>query len=203
MKELEIIVVVDESSDKTDEVADSYSRKYNNIKAIHRESGIRGLGSALKDGTKAAKGKYVVWVMGDNSDDLSTIPEFIKKLKKEYDMVFGSRYMKGGSSGDLNAFKRILSFGYTYISSILFGLKVHDITNAFRAFKKEVFNNIALESNDFAICAEFAIKTHLKGYKLGEVPTSYTKRRIGKSKFNLLNTGVAYIKIFKYKFKGV
>lgn len=196
----EIVIVDDSSSDKTGLIADSYAKRYKNIRVIHRKKGINGMGAALKDGTKMAKGKYIVWVMGDSSDSLKTIPLFIEKLKKGYDMVFGSRYIKNGSSGDLEASKAILSSGYTFIASLLFGLKVHDITNAFRAFRKEVFNNIKLESNEFEISPEFAIKAHLKSYKLGEVPAAYQKRKAGKTNFRMLKMGVSYIKLLKYRF---
>jgi glycosyltransferase involved in cell wall biosynthesis len=181
-------------------LADSYSRKHKNIKVVHRGKGINGMGAALKEGTRIAKGKYIVWVMADNSDDLNAIPKFVSKLKDNFDMVFGSRYIKNGSRGDLGAFKAILSSGYSFAAGLIFGFESHDITNAFRAFKKEIFNNIALESNDFAISPEFAIKAHLKGYRLGEVPTTYKNRKAGTTKFRLIKMGAAYCRLFKYKF---
>lgn len=196
----EIVIVDDSSSDKTWPIADSYSRRYRNIRVVHRKKGINGMGAALKDGTRVAKGRYIVWVMGDNSDSLKTIPLFIDKLKKGFDMVFGSRYAEGGSSGDLEMSKAIMSSGYTFIAGLVFGFKVHDITNAFRGFKKEVFDNINLESNEFGISPEFAIKAHLRAYKLGEVPAIYKKRKAGKTNFKMLKMGINYIKLFKYRF---
>ena len=201
LKDFEIVIVDDNSSDKTGSLADSYSRRYDNIRVVHRGKGINGMGAALKEGTKIAGGKYIVWVMADNSDDLAAIPKFVGKLKNNFDMVFGSRYIKGGSRGDLSAFKAILSSGYSFAAGLIFGFKAHDITNAFRAFKKEIFNNMALESNNFAISPEFAIRAHLKGYKLGEVPTTYRNRKAGASKFRLIKMGAAYCRLFKYRFK--
>jgi glycosyltransferase involved in cell wall biosynthesis len=201
LKFYEIIVVVDSSADRTGKIAYSYARKFKNVRVFHRESGIKGFGVAIKDGTQAARGKYVVWVMSDNSDDLSTIPRFIESLK-EFDVVFGSRYIKG-SSADLGAIKSLFSSGYSFVARILFNIKTRDITNAFRAFKKEVFNNLNLESKDFAICPEFAIKAHLKGYKLGEVPTTYKSRVSGQQKSSLLKMSIPYIKILMYRFKGL
>ena len=196
----EIVIVDDSSSDNTRLIADSYAKKHKNVKVIHRKKGINGMGAALKEGTKTAKGKYIVWVMGDSSDSLKSIPLFIGKLKEGYDMVFGSRYVKGGTSGDLEVSKAVLSSGYTFIAGLLFGFKVHDITNAFRAFRKEVFNKIRLESDEFGISPEFAIKAHLKGYKLGEVPAAYHKRKAGKTNFRMLKMGISYIGLFKYRF---
>lgn len=201
-KDFEIVIVNDNSSDKTGEIAESYSMKYKNIKVIHRKKGVNGMGAALKEGTKAANGRYVVWVMGDNSDDLTTIPKLIKKIEEGHDIVFGSRYIENGSSGDLEFVKAFLSSGYSSISRLVFGFKVHDITNAFRAFKKKVFDSISLESNNFAISPEFAIKAHLKGYKLGESPTTYSNRKAGATKFRFIKMGVEYCKLLKYKFKN-
>jgi dolichol-phosphate mannosyltransferase len=194
----EIIITDDASKDRTGTIADSYAKKHRFIRAIHRKKGINGMGAALKDGTRAAKGDIIVWLMGDNSDDLQTIPKMIEKIKEGNDVVFGSRYMAGGSSGDLEPVKALLSSGYTRTTRFLFGLKVHDITNAFRAFKKSAFNSISLSSNDFGISPEFAIKATLKNLKLAEVPTTYKNRKAGQTKFRLLKMGLVYLRLFKY-----
>ena len=199
-KEAEIIVVNDHSSDDTERIANTYAKKYSNICVIHRKKGNRGMGASLKEGTRFAKGRYVVWIMGDNSDDLTTIPGMILKLEKGADVVFGSRYMRGGSSGDLDAIKALLSSGYTLATRLVFGVKVHDITNAFRGFRKQAFDQIHLESDDFAISPEFAIKAQRLGFKLDEVPTTYKNRVAGKQKFKMIKMGLAYTKLFKYRF---
>ena len=98
-------------------------------------------------------------------------------------------------------FKSILSSGFTSISRIIFGIKVHDITNAFRGFRREIFNSIDIKSGDFAISPEFAIKAHMRGYMLGEVPTIYTDRTKGKSKFDMMKMGIKYSKLFLLKFE--
>lgn len=190
----EIIIVDDNSSDTTPEICDNFSKKYKNIKVIHRKSNP-GMGNALKEGTKKAKGDIIIWIMADLTDDLNIIPKFIKKLK-EADMVFGSRYMKGGSAGDIGFFKKIASGGFTYLSRVFIGIKVHDITNAFRAFRKNVFDSVNLKSGDFGISPEFALKTHLKGFKLAEVPTVYKDRKKGITKFNMLKMARRYFWIF-------
>lgn len=196
----EIVIVDDNSSDNTGKIADEFSKKFTDIMVIHRKKGNNGMGFALIEGTKKARGKNIIWVMGDRSDDLSTIPRIIDKINKGFDMVLGSRYMKGGSKGDLAIDKALLSSGYTFISRLIFGIPVHDITNAFRGFRKEIFNNIKPESGDFAISPEFSIKAHMKGYKLGEIPTRYFNRKIGRTKFKMLKMGLRYVGLFKYRF---
>ncbi len=158
------------------------------------------MGASLREGTIAANGTFVVWLMADRSDDLDTISKILNRLDEGYDMVFASRYMKGGSRGDLSAVKAFLSSRFTVIARIVFGLKVHDITNAFRGFRKDVF--IVPESNNFAISPELAIKAHLRGLKLAEVPTTYHDRTSGKSKFKMFAMVIEYLKLLRYRFSG-
>jgi glycosyltransferase involved in cell wall biosynthesis len=195
----EIILVDDNSTDSTPKIADSLAKKHSKIVALHRKK-EPGMGNALKEGTKRAKGQYVVWVMGDRADNLETIPVMLRKLDFGYDIVFGSRYISGGSSGDIDPFKAFSSSGYTRLARLVFGFKVHDITNAFRAFRKEILGKIRVEAGDFAISPEFAIKAHLKGYRLGEVPTTYHNRVFGKTKFKMLKMGLRYLSLLRFRF---
>lgn len=195
----ELIIVNDNSSDKTFEISNFYSNKYPEIRTIHRKSLRNGMGAALREGTMASKGKFVVWMMADRSDNLNTIPKILDKLNEGYDVVFASRYMKGGSRGDLDPVKAFLSSSYTIIARLIFGLELHDITNAFRGFRKNIFNSVIPECDDFTISPEFAIKAHLGRVKLGEVPTDYSTRKCGKSNFKIITMMFKYMKLLKYK----
>jgi dolichol-phosphate mannosyltransferase len=195
----EIVIVDDNSSDRTAKLSDQLAKKRRDVSVIHRK-GNPGMGNALMEGTKKAKGQFVVWVMGDRCDNLETIPKMVRKLEGGYDMVFGSRYMAGGSSGDLDRLKAFSSSGYTSVARLVFGFRVHDITNAFRAFRKSILNKIEIESADFAISPEFAIKAHMAGFKLGEVPTTYHNRVFGKTKFRMMQMGLRYFSLLKYRF---
>jgi len=197
----EIVLVDDNSNDQTAEIVDNYSKKYDFIVPLHRGQEKKGMGFALIEGTKKANGDIIIWTMGDNSDDINTYHKLINKINEGYDMVFAARYIKGGSRGNLDLFKTFLSSGYSKIASLWYGTNLHDITNAFRAFKKNVFEKCNLKSGDFAISPEFAIKAHLNGFKLGEVPTTYTNRKKGKSKFKLIDMGIKYISLFKLRMR--
>ena len=194
----EIVLVDDNSTDKTGNIIDSYASKFSNIKSIHRKTEERGMGFALIEGTKKANGEIIVWTMADRSDNLDTVPKLIKKINDGYDLVVASRYMEGGSRGDLSVDKAFFSSSYTKVTRLFFGIPIHDITNAFRAFRKKIFESIRLESGDFAISPEFAIKAQLKGFKLGEVPTTYYNRKLGRTKFKMFKMGIRYISLLKY-----
>jgi len=191
----EIILVDDNSNDSTPEICDKFKRRYDNVFTIHRV-GNPGMGNALIEGTKKAKGDVVIWIMADLSDDLNTIPKFLERIDNGYDLVFGSRYIKGGSPGDIPYNKTIFSKSFTILSRIFTGIKVHDITNAFRAFKKNIFYKVKPASGDFAISPEFALKAHLAKFRLSEIPTIYKNRKKGVTKFKMFKMSIRYLSVF-------
>lgn len=208
--DFEVIAVDDRSSDKTKAYLAKYSQEHPQVVPVYRNRDNMELGNtmgkALVEGTDKAKGDIVIWTMGDLADDTVTYVKIIRRLQRGYDMVFGSRYMPGGSRGNLDRVKAFLSSWGTQLARILFGIPVHDITNAFRGFKKEIFKKISLDSPGFSISPEFAIKAHLAGYKLSEVPTVYTNRVEGISNFKLYKMIKSYLTLYvdlflKYKLR--
>jgi glycosyltransferase involved in cell wall biosynthesis len=200
--DIEIILVDDNSSDKTPELCDSLSAKNPRITSIHRKRGNNGMGYALIEGTGKARGDYVFWLMADRSDELSSVKKMIGMLDGGYDMVIASRYMRGGSRGDLDLHKAMYGLTYTTLTRLIFGIRLHDITNAFRGFRREILSDIKLRSGDFAISPEFAIKAHMKNRRLAEIPTTYHNRKAGRPKFQLLRMGVRYVGLFRLRFWG-
>ncbi len=203
-----LIPVDDQSTDNTTKYLHEIEKKYTTVRPVYRikNNQIQGntMGSALIEGTKKAQAEIIIWTMGDLADKPDTYGEIVKKLTEGYDLVFGSRYMPGGSRGNLDPTKAFMSSWGTILARFLFKIPVHDITNAFRGFKKEVFDNLQLESEGFSISPEFAIKAHLAGFKLGEVPTVYTNRIKGISSFKLFKTTKSYLSLYlnlflKYK----
>ena len=153
----EIVLVNDNSTDNTGLVCGKLARKYKNVRVIHRKSDP-GMGGALMLGTKHARGDIVVWLMGDISDDLNAIPKFIENIESGQDMVIASRYIKGGDPGNLQPMKKFFSKSFSVLSRILVGVPVHDVTYAYRAFRKNVASASKLESKNFAISPEFTLK---------------------------------------------
>lgn len=200
--QFEIIPVDDRSTDNSSEILKNLSRRYSNVFPIFRkkdnEDKGNTMGKTLIEGTKRAKGEIIIWTMGDLADDTKTYDQIFHKLKDGYDLVFGSRYMPGGSRGNLDKLKAFLSSWGTRFAKGLFGIPVHDITNAFRGFKKNVFDSLEFISSGFSISPEFAIKAHLAGFKLGEVPTVYTNRIEGISNFKLYKMTISYLRLYFY-----
>ena len=204
-----VVPVNDRSSDRTGKILKEMAKKYKKhvfpvIRADNGDEKGNTMGKALVEGTRKARADIIIWTMGDMADDTKSYKDIIKMLKKGYDMVFGSRYMPGGSRGNLDRLKAFLSSWGTRLGRLLFGVPVHDITNAFRGFKKGVFNGIRLDCSGFSISPEFAIKAHLAGFRLGEVPTVYTNRVEGVSNFKLYKMSKSYLDLYRdlfYRYK--
>ncbi|RJR29521.1 glycosyltransferase [Candidatus Microgenomates bacterium] len=196
----EIVPVDDRSQDLTNAILTAYAKKNQRIKPIKRQLEAEAMGNtmgkALLEGSKKASGEIIIWTMGDRADDVNTYDAIMKKLNEGFDLVFGSRYMPGGTWGSLDPTKAFLSSRGTVLARILFGVPVHDITNAFRGFRKSLLTKITLKSSGFAISPEFAIKAHLRGFKLGEVPTVYYSRTEGVSNFKLWEMSIEYLRVY-------
>jgi hypothetical protein len=109
--------------------------------------------------------------------------------------------MKGGSRGSMPLGKYMSAKVYSFFTRLLFRMPATDITNAFRGFKKEVFEELQIESNDFSISPEFAIKMHINKYKIVQIPNTYYQRTEGKSSFRLFRMGLKYGLLWRFYFK--
>lgn len=192
----EIIVVDDNSSDSTGNILDSYAKRYSNIVVLHKSTKRKGIGLALRDGTKNARGGIIIWVMADRSDELKIIPSIIEKINEGYDMVIASRFNRKNITNYIFNLHFILSSIYSLMCKNFFKIPINDVSNAFRCFKKSIFKPLNLTSESFIISAEFSIKAQKYGFKLGEVRCKHYKRIVGKSKFNTLKETIKAVQLF-------
>jgi len=182
----EIVLVDDNSNDDTGKVMEKLSRENKKIKTVHKKSrtkGPTGLGSALQFGFRHAKGDVLVPFMGDLSDDPRHIPKLVRKISDGYDVVCGSRFIKGGHLKDYPKVKFSINRLWNEVFAFLFRLKVKDISNAFKAYRKEVITKTKPKSKGFDITAEIVLKAHILRFKITEVPVSWYGRTKGESKF--------------------
>ncbi len=191
----EIIIVNDHSEDKTEEIARKISEKYGNVKVINNEKSP-GFANAILSGIEKAKGKYVLPIMADMCDDPKIIKGMFKKAEEgNFDIVCGSRYIKGG--GKIGG-PKIQGFFSTFVGKSLYYLiriPTHDVSNAYKLYRKEIFDNIKIKEKGFAVSMEITLKAYFSGYKISEIPTVWYGRKKGKSKFKLSKT-FPYIKLY-------
>ncbi|MBI4708388.1 MAG: glycosyltransferase [Candidatus Omnitrophica bacterium] len=191
----ELIVVDDHSTDKTPELVRQAMRQHQNIRLVQNalESGFA---NAIKAGFSAVSTDVVVPIMGDLCDDLSTIPLMLEKITQGYDVVCGSRYIKGGSRLGGSGIKGFLSgLGGKSLHSLL-GFPSSDISNAFKMYRKKVIETIKIDSTGFEVSMEIPLKAFFTGFKITEVPTVWRERSKGKSSFKIFKLLPSYLKLY-------
>jgi len=133
--------------------------------------------------------------MGDLSDDPGEIPRLIEALDEGFDMAIGSRFLPGSSVEGYSTLKMLANRCFNIFAATVFGLQVKDLTNAFKAYRREVLNAIHIDSEGFEINAEIPIKAHLLGFTMTEVPVGWRGRVKGVSKLRLSQMGPRYLRV--------
>jgi len=182
-----VIVVDDNSPDGTADAVDGLSGEFPVTLIRRREK--KGIGSAYIAGFRKAldQGADVIMEMdADFSHMPKEIPNFIREMKN-YDLVLGSRYIKGGRIENWNFIRRMISKGGNYIARIFLGLDIRDITTGYRAYRREVLEGIDLagiKSDGYAFQAEMLFRARERGFRIKEVPITFRDRAHGKSKLS-------------------
>ena len=169
----ELIIVYDMNEDTTIIPAKTLRKKFHNVKLLKNKS--KGVLNALKTGIKMVKGMAVCIMMADLTDDPKVLNEMLKKYDQGFDVIAASRYMEGGKQIGGPLIKQILS-RVAGISLYYLGvLPIHDATNSFRLYSKRFLDKIEIESDGgFELAIELTVKAHFNGYKVTEVPTTWT-----------------------------
>jgi dolichol-phosphate mannosyltransferase len=129
----------------------------------------------------------------------SSIDTMIQMVEDGYDVVCGSRYMKGGRQIGGPLIKKSLSRLAGLSLYHLTGIPTHDITNSFKIYTKKVLNHIDIESDGgFEIGMEIVVKAHFAGFKVGEVPCIWRDRTAGESRFRLGRWLPKYLRWYRY-----
>jgi len=185
-KDINIVVVDDDSPDKTWKIVEDISKKEKNVHLLLRKT-KKGRGLAGIAGFKYCLDKgadYIIEMDADFSHDPLFIAKLLEKIP-HYDLVLGSRYTKGGKDTRKGLLRAVISHSArTYIRLIL-GIKVKDPTSGYRCFKKHALKSINLETlkaKDPFIVTETLYRCHKKGLKIGETPIIFKERKQGKSK---------------------
>jgi glycosyltransferase involved in cell wall biosynthesis len=171
----ELIVVDDGSTDGTGEKLRALQASYPFLRVISHRRNL-GLTAALRAGFRAAQGEAVVFLPADlESDPETDIPLLLDKLSEGYDVVAGWRQGRWDR-------KIVASAIYNWTCRRLFGVQAHDM-NWVKAFRREVIESLPPLRSDWHRFL-LMIAAH-QGFRVGEVPTPYHPRRVGRSKFGI------------------
>jgi dolichol-phosphate mannosyltransferase len=196
----EILVVNDNSRDRTETLLQQLSIQNSNVRYINNYY-PNGFGFAVRCGLENFRGDAVAIVMADCSDAPEDIVTYYYKLQEGYDCVFGSRFIKGGKVIDYPSHKLMVNRLANLFIQILFGLKFNDTTNAFKAYRREVIDGVdPLLSHHFNLTVEIPLKAIARGYSYTTVPITWRNRTTGVSKLKLKEMGSRYLFIVLYVF---
>lgn len=197
-----IQIVYDLEIDNTLPVVRELIKTNNKIGLLKNKYG-QGALNAIRSGFENATGPAVLVVMADLSDDLIKVDEMYRKLNEGYTVVCGSRYMRGGKQIGGPWFKKTLSRLAGVSLHYLAGLPTHDVTNSFKMYQKVLLDEIKIESSGgFELGMEIVIKAFLRGKRIAEIPTVWTDRSAGTSRFKLWQWLPSYIHWYLFALSG-
>lgn len=188
--DVHILVVDDNSPDKTYELVEELQQsRYLDKVFLIKRTGKLGLGTAYVAGFKWALSHgydYIMEMDADFSHDPVYINDFLREIKIA-DLVIGSRYVPGGGVVNWGVGRKFISRGGSLYSRTILGLPLHDITGGYKCFRREVLENINLDSiksNGYSFQVEMNYRTYLKGFRIKEIPIIFEDRRVGQSKMS-------------------
>jgi dolichol-phosphate mannosyltransferase len=178
-RDWELVVVDDDSPDRTWEVAENLSPRFP-VRAIRR-IGRRGLSSAVVEGLHGAYGKKLVVMDADLQHDPTRVPALIDSLDN-HQVAVGSRYVDQGSTGEWGGRRLAYSKFATLLCRLFLGIGVSDPMSGFFALRKDYFLSIAeaLRPRGYKILMEILFRG--KPERVEEVPIVFGKRLAGESK---------------------
>ncbi|GAA5128610.1 glycosyltransferase family 2 protein [Luteolibacter yonseiensis] len=163
----EVLIADNGSSDRSPEIALEEGAR---IISVSR----KGYGSALRAGIEAAGGKWILMGDADDSYDFSNITPFIEKLKEGDDLVMGCRMPRGGGRIAKGAMpwkhRWIGNPVLTFIGRLFFKCPANDFHCGLRAFTREGYRVMNLQTIGMEFASEMVIKATLAGLKISEVP---------------------------------
>lgn len=171
----EIILVNDGSVDKTAVIIESLSRDNPHIKSIRHSKNL-GYGVTLHSGFKIAQYPLVFFMDSDRQFDISEISKLLAHIDL-YDIVIGTRMVRHDP-----LYRILIAKLFNYITSLLFGIKIKDMTCGFKLIKKSVLDSIEITSRGGFINAEILIKAKRKNCMIKEVDIRHFPRIKGKQK---------------------
>ncbi|MBI5140480.1 MAG: polyprenol monophosphomannose synthase [Candidatus Vogelbacteria bacterium] len=189
LPDISVLVVDDNSPDKTSDVVKNMQKKYPRLLLLERP-GKEGLGRAyidafnfvLRDGTFDS----LITMDADFSHD----PKYLKPMleeSKNHDLVIGSRYINDGATEGWEFWRRMLSYWGNQYSRLVTSAPIHDCTGGFNLLKPRFLNRLDLSrfgASGYAFQIELKYKLWKAGAKVKEIPIVFRNRLEGESKIS-------------------
>jgi glycosyltransferase involved in cell wall biosynthesis len=171
--EFEVIIVDDGSPDASGVIADELAHEHDRVRVVHHPQN-RGYGAAVRTGLAESRHEWICFTDGDDEYDLRDLRK-LWRLRHRYDLIITFRYVRRYSG-----LRIVISRVYNMVLRRLFYTRYRDVSTGLRLIRKEVVDELPLEATSPFIGAEIAIKTMLKGYRVGEMGIQTFPREFGK-----------------------
>lgn len=206
--DMHILVVDDNSPDNTADEIKKMQKKWKNIHLIIGEK--KGLGVAYLRGFKEAiekiKAEVVIMMDSDLSHPPEMIPSFIEEIESGYDLVVGSRYIRGGATPDWNFKRKIISRAGNFFARIVGGLyTIHDCTSGYRAIRVSILEKINTEhlhTRGYAFLSTLLYELASLGALVKEIPLIFYDRKFGQTKLKPRDMIEFFLNAFRLRFKS-
>src|SRR5258706_2011586 len=194
----EIIVVDDGSTDQTWRILQDLMPRVAPLRPV-RNAGRHGFGRAVSLGFAHASGDALVIMMADESDDCHDVVRYWDKLNEGYHCVFGSRFVNGGRAIGHPFPKLVLNRLANTFVRVMFGFRLNDTTNAFKAYRREVIDGCGpLIAPHFNLTVELPLKAIVRGFSWTTIPITWRERKTGMPKLRVREMGSRYLFICLY-----
>ena len=205
---IDILVVDDASPDGTGAIADRIAAAEPRVSVLHRE-GKQGLGSAYLTGFGIGLKQGYQWLIemdADFSHDPKYLPEMLDAASGEFDLVIGSRYVRGVNVINWPMSRLLLSWFANKYAHWITGLPLKDATSGFKCFRREVLESIDFDrvgSTGYTFQIEMDYRAWKKGFRLKEIPIVFTDRAEGESKMSGAIVREAVWRVWVLRMKGL
>lgn len=199
--ELEIVVVDDGSTDDTREVLQQEASA-GDIKVIYRETN-QGKGAAVRTALQHATGDILLVQDADLEYDPREYPDLLKPiLENRSQVVYGSRF-RGGPHKAMFFWHMVGNKFLTLLTNVLYNTILSDMETCYKVFTREVANKLRLRSPRWGFDPEITAQILKRGYRIYEVPISYTGREFYEGKKVSWRDGFVVLwTLLKYRFWG-
>jgi len=184
----EAFVVDYNSTDGTKEFV-----KKNKIRLINQIK--PGRGEAFRLAIKKAKGKHLVFFSPDGNENPNDIPKLLKLLDDGNDLAIASRFLPQSRNEEDDQFFKFRAWAnqaFTLLANLIFGGKLSDSINGYRAITKSAFKKLKLDAEGFVIEYQMSIRSLKLGLKIIEIPTIEGDRIGGQSGSKAIPTGLLF-----------
>ena len=186
----EIIVVDDDSPDRTWEAAEALCRNYAGLRVVHRRN-ERGLARAVVRGWQEARGEILAVMDGDLQHPSETLGRLVKAIQDDgVDIAVASRHVTGGGVSRWNIIRRAVSWSATLMATwVLPGTlrTIRDPMSGYFALRRSVIEGCRLEPEGYKILLEVLGRGRYRSVE--EIPYTFVERKRGGSKLGLRQYG--------------